>query len=134
MGAVCCWCFLSRIITLTVSTRAASNMRQRRRVLFILLGAFGILAFLLSVVSPDDDSLQQEFVRGGALFRTTGRYTRTVSAPGNCVKISAVAGLLAPPHLTRPRNIAARIFFASLLSQPKFQPNPSGNRSPPLAT
>jgi hypothetical protein len=131
--AVYCWCFLSGIVTLRTYA-ATEKRRPPHRWVSILLGAFGVLAFLLSVVSPDDDSLQHEFVRGGALFRTAGRFSGTLSAKGPSVKISAVASLLAPPDLKRPRNIAGRIFFSILLPQAGLQPNPSGNRSPPLAT
>jgi hypothetical protein len=48
-------------------TTVVLSCRRRRRHCYtrlVLIGAFGVLAFIFSAISPEDDDIQQEFIQG----------------------------------------------------------------------
>lgn len=49
--------------TITAELARGPRRRSRRRALLNLLAAFGVLAFVFSAISPDDDDIQQEFLQ-----------------------------------------------------------------------
>jgi len=55
-------------IAVATPLRRRRNSGSVRRAVFGLVGVLGVLAFIFSAVSPDDDEIQQEFARGGANF------------------------------------------------------------------
>jgi len=55
----------------------------------ILLGGLGILAFVLSAVSPDDDDFQHEWIRGRTSSRTPANCAKARPAQGTSANISA---------------------------------------------
>jgi hypothetical protein len=58
-----CWLILALIPSALWMRGVASNDRRRYRRLLGLFAALGVLGFVFSVVSPDDDSTQQEFAQ-----------------------------------------------------------------------
>jgi hypothetical protein len=51
-------------IAVATPLRRRRNSGSVRRVVFGLVGVLGVLAFIFSAVSPDDDEIQQEFAQG----------------------------------------------------------------------
>jgi hypothetical protein len=76
-----------------------------------LLCVIGILAFLVSAISPDDDCLQHDFTRPAAQTLSTIRCVRAA-----CVRAAPAKFLIAPtvqPHL-HPPTMASATTVASL--------------------
>ena len=101
-----------------------------RSALLSLLGVFGVLAFILSATSPDDDDIQQEFSQ-------TSRAKQCVLANYKALsnirafRICAVRSVLAPPM---PQ--FASYYVTSLVAVPdaikaEVYRSRTGDRSPP---
>jgi len=110
--------------------KTPGNGTRRRRVQ--LLGAIGILAFLVSAISPDDDCLQLDFTRPAA----------QKLSPIRCVKVAPAKFLIAPTvqaHLHHPTMVSATtvaslgIRLGTLAAPPNSIHSPPGLRKP-LAT
>lgn|SRR5215469_1426667 len=82
-------------------TTGASRRLQIRVV--TLLGAFGILAFILSIVSPNDDLLQQEVGGTRPPYASVVKSLRVV--PRACTNRLAAAVLSAPAVKVLPSRI-----------------------------
>jgi len=99
--------------------------------LLSLLGVFGVLAFILSATSPDDDDIQQEFSQTS---RTKQCVLANYKALSNirAFRICAVRSVLAPPM---PQ--FASYYVTSLVAVPddeikaEVYGSRTGDRSPP---
>ena|SRR6266567_7242793 len=96
----------------------------------ILLSGLGILAFILSAVSPDDDDFQHEWIRGGTSLRTPAKCAKSRPAHGISANILAVS--IDKPHLPRPDGIVERLYLVAFVLPERLQVTACTNRAPPL--
>ncbi len=96
-----------------------------------LIGAIGLLAFLFSAVSPDDDNIQQESVQGNKqkqLVLANYKATRAVDTFGTST--------VPPAPVTQPRPTIRRAVVGRVLSVDEsilgtIVSSRIGDRSPP---
>lgn len=96
-----------------------------------LLGAVGVLAFLFSAVSPDDDDIQQDFVQGNKakqLVLVSDKATRELRTFGTR---SVLPALLAQPRTTVRRAVLGRILSVDEKILGTIVSSRTGDRSPP---
>jgi hypothetical protein len=104
---------------------------SRYRAVLSLLAAFGVLAFVFSVISPDDDDIQQEFFQGSKSKQCVRASYKTISSL-QTFRICAVYSALAQPT---PQ--FAGYYVAALISVPSDEIKSRvcgsriGERSPP---
>jgi hypothetical protein len=96
----------------------------------ILLGGLGILAFILSAVSPDDDDFQHEWIRGGTSSHSRANCAKARPAHGTSTNISAVS--IDNPRLTQPDGIVGRLRLITFVPSARLQARARANRAPPL--
>jgi hypothetical protein len=99
----------------------------------MLLGALGVLAFLVSAVLPDDDAWQQECLHGRASIRILGQHTRKAVGDAASVHTSAAFGPAAKPRLLRPHGIAWALYIAPVSVSERLQSTARATRAPPLS-
>jgi hypothetical protein len=108
--------------------------RRRRRYYCArwgLIGAIGILAFLFSAVSPDDDDIQQESVQGNKpkqLVLANYKATRAVDTFGTSTVRSA---LVTQPRPTIRRAVVGRVLSVDESILGTIVSSRIGDRSPP---
>jgi hypothetical protein len=96
-----------------------------------LLSAFGVLAFLFSAFSPDDDDIQQEFVQGNKptqLVVANHRFTRSVRTVGTSAVLPA---LVTQPRPTIRRAAVGRVLSVDEKVLETIVSTRTGSRSPP---
>jgi hypothetical protein len=96
-----------------------------------LLGAIGVLAFLFSAISPDDDDIQQEIVQGDKTKqRALANYKPT--REGRALSRSTVLpALLAQLHPTIRRAEVGRVVTVEEKILGTIVSSRTGDRSPP---
>ena len=127
MGAPLSLCFLLLGAVAFVIRRRGKPPHGRAA---ILLGGLGILAFVLSAVSPDDDDFQHEWIRGGTSLRTPAKCAKSRPAHGISANILAVS--IDKPHLPRPDGIVERLYLVAFVLPERLQVTACTNRAPPL--
>ena len=115
-------------LAIWASGSAAHGTRHRRAVV-ALLGGMGILAFVLSAISPYDDDLQLQYVGGLQCWRVSGRGLTRVST-NRIPSDVAVPELVAKPHSPRPERGLLSTATIPLLG--RLPSTPCANRAPPL--
>jgi len=105
-----------------LARKAPGNGIRRRPV--HLLCAIGILAFLVSAISPDDDCLQHDFTRPAVQQLSTIRCVR--AAPAKFLIAPAVQPHLHPPKMASAPTVASLGISLGTLSAP-----PNSIHSPP---
>ncbi|SRR6266567_1500749 len=132
MGALLSICTrLLGAIALAIRARGSAAQGTRRRGTVALLGAMGILAFVLSAPSIYDKGFQHRHNDGRKLFRVSGRALGRISAdviPSH----TAVSRSVAKPHLPRPKGITA-VCIASISQPGRFPRTACVSRAPPLS-
>jgi len=100
-------------------------------VLLGLLSVLGILAFLFSAASPDDDDIQQEFVQGSKT-KQFAVANRKIASGVHTFRSSTVQAAPLPPVRTSTRyTIVERISIrGGTIDEPIFGSR-TGDRSPP---
>ena len=98
-----------------------------------LLAAFGILAFIFSVIQPDDDDIQQEFCKTSTLKQFTFANYKAVSNH-RTLRIRALCSALAPPTSQFPTHSATRFFVPCEEIRIGVSSSRTGDRSPPTAS
>src|SRR6266567_9583168 len=93
----------------------------------ILLSGLGILAFILSAVSPDDDDFQHEWIRGGTSLRTPANCAKARPAHGTSANISAVS--IDRPHLPLPDGIVGRLRPIAFVPSARLHASACTNRA-----
>jgi hypothetical protein len=98
----------------------------RRRAVHLLC-AIGILAFLVSAISPDDDCLQHDFTRPAAQKLSTIRCVR--AAPAKFLIAPTVQPHLHPPTMASATTVASLgIRLGTLAAPPNSIHSPPGLR------
>ena len=101
-----------------------------RRVLLGLLGAFGVLAFVISAASPVDDDIQQEFFQSSRSRQCFLANYKTVSS--RTFRICTVRSALAPPtQQFASYDVTARVSAPDDEIKGRICSSRTGDRSPP---
>jgi len=121
---------------LTGSTDANHALGRVRRAplcrwTVLLLGGVGVLAFLLSAVLPDDDTLQQELFHSRTSLRVVGRHTREAAGNAASVHRSTAFCPVAETPLVRPCGITYPLYFAPVPGCRQPQSATCETRGPP---
>ena|ERR1700756_5546047 len=97
------------------TVRRCEHARTARCAALMLFSLLGVLAFLFSAVSPEDDDLQQEFVQVSKARRTLVRECKSIPAieVQGKNRIAPVAVLRVPFYI--------RHFLVGLVVVPGFQ-------------
>lgn len=97
-----------------------------------LLGGVGILAFIFSVVSPDDDLFQQELLRSATLSERVSAHVRVVPQRSR-IDLSIDAFVVAEDHSRDSRTGRYLVTDQPLELETPFHA-PISNHSPPAAS
>jgi len=131
MGAVASCCLLLVCVAVaSVWTQAFMARCRSRRWAVALLGALGILAFSFSVMSPDDDLVQQEVLRPAAHSLSVIRHERDGS--GGSAGSFPVAGLPSQTPPVGPLRGGATVVAAQSVPLTAPHVTPVSIHSPPL--
>jgi len=114
--------------------RLLPGTRQRfafRRIL-ILLGSLGVLAFLFSTITPDDDAFQQECLRGRRSVLTLSHQAKKLSESKTSKLIQTIFQPGTRPSLFRGHQFVSLLGGASLLDPQTLSLIVRAPRPPPL--
>jgi hypothetical protein len=107
--------------------------RLSRCVLFGLLTTLGLLAFCFSVVSPNDDDVQQEFLQSSKSRQCFLANYKTVSS--RTFRICTVRSALSPPTTQfASYDVTARVSAPDDEIKGRICSSRTGDRSPPPKT
>ena len=100
---------------------------------FGLVGVLGVLAFIFSAVSPDDDDIQQEFVQGSKTRQVVVQNFKSI--PSIRVLINSVHYVFVPQGLTSLRCSAIeRVRICDPKIGATIFRSRTGDRSPPATS
>jgi hypothetical protein len=105
--------------------------RSRHYALLSTLAAFGLIAFIFSAISPDDDNLQQEFFQSSKSRHCFLANYKTVSSL-RTFRICTVRSALAPPtQQLASFYVTARVSVPDDEIKVRVCSSSTGDRSPP---
>ena len=114
--------------------RGRRNSGSMRRAVFGLVGVVGVLAFIFSAVSPDDDEIQQEFAQGSKSRQDVVRNWKSIPRVRvtlvNLVHNAIVPRRPPPVHCSA----IARVLIRDVKNAPTALPNRTCGRSPPTGS
>ena len=105
--------------------------RRCRSCVLPLFGALGILAFLVSAVSPQDDTYQHECIRSARWIRIVVKNTRELPAKTACPDAQPLELITWPDFGQPPETTVFRNVKNTSSSKPPSYPH--ADRAPPLA-
>jgi hypothetical protein len=114
--------------------RGRRNSGSTRFAIFALVGVLGVLAFIFSAVSADDDEIQQEFALGSATRQGVVRDWKSI--PSFRVTLAnLVHYAVVPRRLLSVRCSAIeRVFICDIETAATALPNRTSGRSPPTGS
>jgi hypothetical protein len=99
----------------------------------MLLGGVGVLAFLMSAILPDDDTLQQEFFHSRISVRCAGRHSREAAGNAASVHPSTAFWPAAKPLLVLPCGTTYRLCLAAPSGCGEIRSTTRASRAPPAS-
>jgi hypothetical protein len=111
--------------------RGRRNSGSARFAVFALVGVLGVLAFIFSAVSPDDDEIQQEFAPGSKTRQGVVRNWKSIPSVGVTV-VNLIQYAVVPRRLLSVRCPAIeRVLICDVRTAKIALPNRTSSRSPP---
>ena len=99
--------------------------------LLIVLAAFGVLAFIFSAISPNDDDIQQEFFRSCKSKQCVPTNYKTVSTLRTFPICTVPSALASPTPQFASYNVRARVSVPDDEIKGRTCSTRTGDRSPP---
>src|ERR1700746_3867994 len=118
-------------IAVATPLRRRRNSGSVRRAVFGLVGVLGVLAFIFSAVSPDDDEIQQEFAQGSKSRQDVVRNWKSIPRV-HVTLVNLVHNAIVPRRPPPVRCSAiARVLIWDIKNAATALPNRICGRSPP---
>jgi hypothetical protein len=103
------------------------------RSFFVLFAGIGILAFLISAISPQDDAVQQESFCRQALSRIHNEITAGISVPEITTNGSYGAAFIVQ-HPAQPDAVTGALFVTAACVSTGHHGSECSGRAPPRST